>query len=178
MNKRVLLSLAAVLICCACVVGSTVAWLADRTSVTNTFTSGDISMTLTETTGEEYKIIPGATIAKNPTVNIYRGSEEAWLFVKVEETNNPNEYISYTLEDGWTELTAGVYYRESPAALYNVTYNILKDNAITVKDTLTEEDLATLRESGVYPQLLFTAYAVQKSGVNSAEEAWELAKNL
>lgn len=173
-----LLTLAAIIICCACVIGGTVAWLVDITSVTNTFVAGDVSITLDESEWAEYKLIPGAKIVKDSSVTVYSGSEEAWLFVKIEEANNPNGCIAYTLEDGWTELTDGVYYRESSATLYNVTYHILKDKAITVKDTLTEEELATLRESGAYPQLLFTAYAVQKSGVESAEEAWELAKNL
>lgn len=70
-----------------CVVGGTVAWLtAESTVVTNTFTVGDINITLTETTGTSYKVIPGATQNKDPKVTVALGSEECYVYVKV--TNN------------------------------------------------------------------------------------------
>ena len=178
MNRKVLLALVAAVIALACAIGGTVAFLSDIASVTNTFVSGDIGLTLTETTGSEYKLIPGSKVPKNPTVSISHGSESAWIFVKVEEENNPGEYITYTLADGWTELASGVYYREHSFAVYDVTYQVLSDNSITVKDTITEEALASIRESGAYPNLSFTAYAVQREGIKSATEAWELIKNL
>ncbi len=178
MNRRVLLTLVAIIVCLACVIGGTVAWLGDITSVTNTFIAGDISMTLTETTGTDYKLIPGAEIAKNPTIVVETGSEASWLFVKITKGNNLDEYIRYTIADEWTELSEGVYYLECPATLYDTPYRILKGDSITVIDTLTEERLAELSASGAFPTLSFTAYAVQKSGISSVDEAWEIAKNL
>lgn len=70
-----------------CVVGGTVAWLTDTTgAVTNTFTVGDINITLTETTGTSYKVIPGASQSKDPKVTVALGSEKCYVYVKV--TNN------------------------------------------------------------------------------------------
>lgn len=70
-----------------CVVGGTVAWLtAQSAEVTNTFTVGDINITLAETTGTSYKVIPGASQSKNPKVTVVKGSEKCYVYVKV--TNN------------------------------------------------------------------------------------------
>ena len=49
------------------VIGGTVAWLTDKSdTVVNTFTDSDIDITLTESTGTEYKMVPGYTISKDP----------------------------------------------------------------------------------------------------------------
>ena len=65
-------------------IGGTLAWLTDTTEpVTNTFTYGDINITLAETT-EVYKMVPGNSISKDPSVTVESGSEACWLFVKVE----------------------------------------------------------------------------------------------
>lgn len=70
-----------------CVVGGTVAWLtAQSGTVTNAFTVGDINISLAETTGTSYKVVPGATQAKDPTVTVASGSEKCYVYVKV--TNN------------------------------------------------------------------------------------------
>ena len=92
--KKILLLIAVTAICCACLAGNTVAWLIGRSEVTNTFVAGDISIALTETTGNTYPLIPGAVVAKNPTVTVYGGSEACWLFVAVEESDGLDAYIS------------------------------------------------------------------------------------
>lgn len=69
-----------------CAVGGTIAWLTATTEpVVNTFTYGKIKIELTETTGTEYKIIPGVNISKDPKVTVKADSEACWLFVKVAE---------------------------------------------------------------------------------------------
>ena len=69
-------------------IGGTLAWLTDTTEpVTNTFTYGDINITLAETT-EVYKMVPGNSISKDPSVTVESGSEACWLLVKVEESAN------------------------------------------------------------------------------------------
>ena len=178
MKSKVLLIITAVALVCGCVVGGTMAWLRGMATVTNTFTLGEISITLTETTGDTYELVPGATVAKDPKVTVCAGSEACWLFVKIEEKNNLDTYISYTLADGWTALENGVYYRQQAAVSADVAYSVLKDDQITVKDTLTVAQATALKESGTYPTLKLTAYAVQQSGVADVTIAWEQAKNL
>lgn len=168
-----------VALCLALVVafaaGGAIAWLTDTTDpVTNTFTVGNIDISLAETT-TDFKMIPGNTIAKDPKVTVEAGSEACWLFVKIEESDNLDTYISYTVATGWTQLTGvdGVYYRSVDAVTADTEYAVLKDNKVTVKDTVTKDDMdAITKGSTPAPTLTFTAYAVQAAGISTAADAW------
>lgn len=156
-----------------CALGGTVAWLvAESGPVTNTFTYGDINIALTETTGEDYKIIPGVDIAKDPKVTVEADSEACWLFVKVEEVGTfVADKVTYSVANGWTALDGqpGVYYREVGAVTADTGFYVLKDNVVKVSDTLTKEDIEDITAR---PTLTFTAYAVQKDGIADAVTAW------
>lgn len=178
-NKTVAILLALVL-AIGCAVGGTLAWLISKTdSVVNTFTYGDINIGLTETTGENYKITPGVDIKKDPKVTVTAGSEDCWLFVKVEENNWPDlkendgttRKVNYAIANGWTALTGhtGVYYRAVDAVTADTSFDVLKENQVTVSDTLTKEDIKGITTN---PTLTFTAYAVQKDGSTNAADAW------
>ena len=64
----------------------------------------------------------------------------------------------------------GVYYREVAAVTADTDFNVLEGNKITVKDTLTKTDIPTAA-----PTLTFTAYAVQKDGIDDVATAWAKA---
>lgn len=107
MNKklrRILLTVcsAALLVCVT--VGATVAYLTSTDTVTNTFTVGQVKISLDEalvgTDGKaitgagakrvqanSYKLMPGGEYDKDPTIHIENSSEEAYLRVKVAVTN-------------------------------------------------------------------------------------------
>ena len=164
--------LSAALIVCATVAG-TLAWLTDTTApVVNTFTVGDINITLTES--ENLKMVPGRTITKDPKVTVKEGSEACWLFVKVVKSENFKDFMTYDKADGWTLLkTEGnteVYYREVAATTADTDISVLKDNKVTVRDTVTKTMLEGVKTNA--PTLTFTAYAVQKEGINDADTAW------
>lgn len=128
--KSLALVLAAVLLFGG-VIGGTIAWLIAKTdTVTNKFTTSDISVTLEETT-ETYKMIPGWTIEKDPKVTVSADSEDCYLFIHVlEEGGNVtvdgktyrfSDFIAYAIADGWTQLSTdnvtthvvgSVYYME------------------------------------------------------------------
>lgn len=171
--------------------GATFAWLTAKTDpVVNTFTYGDISIKLEETTGSDYKIIPGVDIKKDPKVTVKAGSEACWLFVKVDEENWPEltyvnkdgkavRKVNYDIADGWTALTGveNVYYRTiDDAVTADTEFYVLKgndtyqDGVITVSDTLTKIDINE-KLTGT-PKLSITAYAIQKDGMDTAEKAW------
>lgn len=166
--------------------GATFAWLTAKTDpVVNTFTYGNISITLEENTGSDYKIIPGVDIEKDPLVTVLAKSEACWLFVKVEEENwpaltyvdgeNTVRKVNYDIADGWTKgdgtnIPANVYYREVAAKDAAQEFPVLKDNKITVSDTLTKIDIKDI--STTTPKLSITAYAIQKDGMGTAAEAW------
>lgn len=164
--------LSAALIVCATVAG-TLAWLTDTTApVVNTFTVGDINIELKETTGETYKMVPGIELVKDPTVTVKAGSEACWLFVKVEKSGNFDSFMTFEMADGWIALSghAGVYYRNVDATNADTGFDVLKNNNVMVRDTVTKTMLEDAKTNA--PTLTFTAYAVQKDGIDDADTAW------
>lgn len=175
MKKKILVACLCVALAVLTIAGTTLAYLTAKTdAVVNTFTVGNIDITLTETT-TNFKMVPGSTIAKDPKVTVKANSEACWLFVKVEESTNLDSFISYTIASGWTALTGvdGVYYREVAATTTDTSFDVLVNNQVTVKDTVTKPMMdAITNGTANNPTLSFTAYAVQKSGVNTATDAW------
>ncbi len=172
---KIVLVLLAVVLLVGGTIGGTLAWLTAKTNaVTNTFTVGNIDITLTETKND-FKMVPGSTIDKDPTVTVKANSEACWLFVKVEESNNLKDFITYTMADGWKELEAGVYYREVTAATADQEFAVLANDEVTVNDTVTKAMMDGLGNQG--PTLTFTAYAVQKENIAAAAAAWVQANS-
>lgn len=180
-SGRAFVTLLALVLVFGCAVGGTFAWLTAKTDpVVNTFTYGDINIGLAENTGSDYKIVPGKDIRKDPEVTVKAGSEACWLFVKVDKENwptfkeadNRTAKIAYDIALGWTELEGqnGVYYREVGAVNADTSFEVIKDNVITVSENLTKAEVNDV--VALNPKLTFTAYAVQKDGVNSAADAW------
>lgn len=170
MKKKTLALVLALTLLVAGVVGGTLAWLTDRTAeVKNTFTVGDINIGLTETT-TDYKMVPGNTIAKDPTVTVKANSEACWLFVQVTESTNLKDFITYAIAEGWTELQDGVYYREVPASAADQTFPVLAGNTVTVNNTVTKAMLTA--KDFANPTLTFKAYAIQKAHFDTPAAAW------
>ena len=176
LSGKLVVAMLAVTLLIGCAIGGTVAWLTAKTDpVVNTFTYGDINITLAETTGNSYKIIPGVNITKDPKVTVKANSEACWLFVKVEKAGTfVDGKVTYSIADGWTQgngtnIPADVYYREVSAVTADTDFAVLKGNMVTVSDTLTKEDIKNITAN---PTLTFTAYAVQKDGIDTAAAAW------
>lgn len=167
-------------------IGGTIAWLVAKTApVVNTFTYGDINITLkeTDTDGDgdpnknKYPMIPGNTIEKDPEVTFKANSENAWLFVKLEKSANFDTFMEYEMADGWLALTGveGVYYREMAKSDKDVAFAVIKDDKVNVKGSVTKEMLNALDADGKsdYPTLTVTAYAVQRDeNIKTAADAW------
>ena len=178
-SKTLVLALAVMLIVAA-TIGGTVAWLTAQTpSVTNTFTVGDINITLNETKSD-FKMVPGNVIDKDPVVTVVDGSEDCYLFVKIEKSTTLDKYISYTVASGWTELdnVDGVYYRVVNATDRTKSFSVLANDQVTVNEGVTKADMEALKaENATQPTLTFTAYAVQKDNIDTAALAWEKITN-
>ena len=177
MKKTLTVIIALVLVVVMSVAG-TVAYLTATTGpVVNTFTVGNIDITLAET-ATDFKMVPGSDIAKDPKVTVVGGSEACWLFVKVEKSDNLDSFVTYNIADGWTELTgvsgvSGVFYREVAASTSDQVFSVLANDKVTVKDTVTKTMMDDLGETGAtQPTLTFTAYAVQKDNIADAATAW------
>lgn len=186
-STRALALLLIGILVCTSVIGGTVAWLVDKTEdVTNTFTYGDVNIDLDETDTDldddddddtnEYEMIPGETIIKDPKLTVRADSKACWLFVKLVKSENFDDFMDYEMADGWTQLTdsegndvEGVFYRQVPEGngTDDQVFQIIKDNEVTVKGSVTKEMLNALDPEGEdsnYPTLTVTGYAVQYSG--------------
>ena len=178
MKKKSLALVLALAMIVVCVVGGTLAWLTATTgSVTNTFTYGDINITLAETTGTSYKMIPGYTIDKDPKVTVKAGSEKCYLFVKVDKSANFDNFMTCTIATGWTALDGvnGVYYRVVDTSTADQPFYVLAGNQVTVSGDVTKTMLNCLTEA-TQPTLTFTAYACQYNNSNDTNfgpaDAW------
>lgn len=180
MKKKTLALVLALTLVVVGVVSGTLAWLtAQSDTVVNTFTTSDIKVELKETTGAEYKMIPGYTITKDPKATVLAGSEECYLFVKLDKSANFNTYLEYEVADGWTKLEGvdDVYYREVLTANIGTAYSVLKGDQVTVKGTVTKEQMNALDAAdAAKPTLTIMAYASQLHKSADAEftpaEAW------
>lgn len=178
MKKKTLALFLALALVLVGIIGGTMAWLTAQTpEIVNTFTDSDIDITLAETTGKDYKMVPGYTISKDPKVTVEEGSEKCYLFVKLEESTNFDDFLTYEIADGWTALDGvdNVYYRTVDTADMGTAYSVLKDNQVTVKGTVTKEMMNGLSTAN-YPTLTVTAYASQfnKNATDTftVDEAW------
>ena len=149
-----------------------------------------------------YKMIPGNSIQKDPAVVVEKDSEPSWLFVKITEENKFSDFMTYEIAEGWTPVPgeSNVYYRkvnnttDTTAANYNSILEkdtdplyILKNNKVNVNSNVTKEQLTAFdtnnngsldtTEKNALPKLIFTAYAVQQTGIDSVTDAWTVANN-
>ena len=100
-------------------------------------------------------MIPGYDLEKDPKAWVVAGSEDCYLFVKLDWANNTytsgettKNYLTWVIADGWTQLTGvdGVYYRivksgdMSSDNGVTKSYPVLKDNKVTVSGDITAGD--------------------------------------
>lgn len=211
--RRILLTVcsAALLVCVT--VGATVAYLTSTDEVENSFTIGNISITLDEaptdidgkivtgarTDKNTYKLMPGHTYTKDPTVHVTGGSENSWLFVKVDngistfeaateqakdeegnlrfDDNNNPVYVYQTIADqitakGWKTLdgVTNVYYKEY------ISQTAVKDEVVFENFKIADEAQKVTGWSSINEtttKVTINAYAVQKDGFETAKAAWD-----
>ena len=181
MKKKTLALILALVLVFGAAVGGTIAYLTDTTGpVTNTFTVGNIDITLAETTAD-YKMVPGCNIAKDPKVTVEANSEDCWLFVKIDESSNLKDFISYNVATGWTKgdgngIPSNVWYRTVEAATADQTFSVLAGDQVTVNNDVTKTMMDGLKVDGaIQPTLTFTACAVQADGFAAASDAYAKA---
>lgn len=189
-RKALLLGVCAVLLVTASVLGTMAYLTATTDTITNTFTVGKVAITLDEAKvnpdgtpvagadrvkANAYKLMPGSTYTKDPTVHVAADSEDSYVFVKVEngianlEATGDTTIAKQMETQGWS-LVAGetnIYaYKNTVAAGTDVkvfeTFKIADD-----ANTKTEWNNIT------NAQVKITAYAIQKDGFANAKAAWD-----
>lgn len=177
MKKKGLAMVLALVLLAVCAVSGTLAWLTAKSdTVVNTFTTSDIKVELTET-NETYKMVPGYDIHKDPKAKVLAGSEECYLFVKLDKSQNFDTFLTYEMAEGWTLVPSetNVYFRKVLTADIGTAYSVLANDQVTVKGEVTKAMMDGLTTETL-PKLTVTAYASQlykSAGVEfTAAEAW------
>lgn len=190
-TKALALALCAVLLVVSTVF-VTMAFLTSTDSVTNTFTFGQVGISLDEAkvnaNGEivaggnrestegrvqenEYHLIPGHNYVKDPTIHVDDGSENCLLFVKLE--NGLKDIIaSKTIEEqmqgyGWTLIdSTNNIWAYNKVVAENDHIKVFDEFTLTddadVSKYATEKDAQGNVTGGAFINL--TAYAVQADG--------------
>lgn len=196
--KKVLaLAACAVLLVTASVMG-TLAYLTANDSVTNTFTVGNVAITMDESKvtvygeyanengvkvnsideaarendGNEYKLIPGHTYIKDPTIYVDEDSEDCWLFVKIE--NGLGNAGDIDMNAGWVETgTEGYWACEDKVV---VDKNNVENNKKTPFTSFTFDSEADPSEFAD-AKIVVTAYAIQADNLGTYDVAWAALAN-
>ena len=182
-TKALALALCAVLLVVSTVF-VTMAYLTSKDSVTNTFTVGKVTITLDEAKvtadGEKvqgadrvkenkYHLIPGHFYVKDPTIHVANGSEECWLFVKVEnglanaEASGATSIESQMANKGWTKVEGTDVY--AYATKQAAGANVIVFDSFTIAGTT---DVSLYEDA----KIIVTAYAIQADGFATAAAAW------
>ncbi len=182
--KKTLTVLLALVLVIAMSVAGTMAYLTSTDTVTNTFTVGKVQITLDEAKVDEYgdldasaarvkantyKLIPGHSYTKDPTIHVAADSEDCYLFVKVED-GLTNIEAATTIAD---QLKANNW---KPVTGVNNVYVYAKgtdaNTAVPASDTVTDVPVFgsfTLTGTAsvanyANAQIKVTAYAIQADG--------------
>lgn len=179
-KKIVSLCLALALMVTLCV-GGTLAYFTDTDDATNTFTVGNVDITLTEpnwtSTGSEDapEVYPGEALAKDPTVT-NNGANPCFVRIKVEGLNclgnagmitYRTDYVTDKLGDNWVKGTDGYFYYNKVLEV-GATTDALFDQ-IVMPTGLTNGDATTAYNVNV------KAEAVQAQG---AKASWSAVQTM
>ena len=203
MIKRNKAIIAAIVLLFVFTIGSVIAYFTDIKTVTNTFTIGNVKITLTEPhwslTDENSNDVPdaaenkapGESILKDPTIT-NTGTNNAFIFAKVEiacttdaAPSTPKEIFTYSVNSGWYLMTNGsctngkatkIYAYGSSSAMSAVTPNgtAILFNSVTVNTQLTGAETGLTGNKTID----VTAYAIQSDGIGNIVEpsaVWTLA---
>lgn len=191
-TKALVLALCAVLLVVTTVF-VTMAFLTSEDSVQNTFTVGEVTISLDEldvdeddlltdnkeytkdgitTTRDkanEYKLIPGKTYIKDPTIHVGAKSEPCYLFVKVEnglenaEVDGNTTIAAQMTANGWS-LVDG----ETNIYVYNQIVTKNTDVVVFSRFTIDGETVvANFKDA----KINVTAYAIQAEGFDNTAKA-------
>ena len=198
-SKKTLLLVMALTVTMVTAAGGTLAFLYGTQGVKNTFTythgpgAPTLNLEMVESDSfwdsdgngntNEYPMLPGQPIHKDPKVTVGAGTMDCWLFVELTESWNFADYLSYTVADGWEPLEGvpGVFCRAVDAMAESQTFPVIKDDLIYMKESVTLGQLATLTDAD-YPTLTIKAYAIQRSAAieetATAQAAWALLQTV
>lgn len=147
MKKKIIAVCLIVALAAIAVVGGTLAWFTDDEVATNTFTVGNVDITLTEpnwtSTGSQDapEVYPGEPLAKDPTVK-NDGANPCFVRIKVtgldclapaSNITYRTDYVPGKLGDNWVLHTDGYFYYNKVLAV-GATTDALFDQIVIPTD--------------------------------------------
>ena len=200
-SKAILMALCAVLLVAASVMG-TLAYLTSTDTVTNTFSVGNVAITMDEKDVDNstpdaardkanaYKLVPGHKFEKDPIIHVASTSEDCFLFVKVvneiadiEEKGTTDAPAATTVAaqmaaKGWAPINEGsnvyVYIGTEAGAADPVA--VTANANVTVFENFTISGTVTNEQLAAYTgkTITVTAYAIQADGFadKTAAQIW------
>lgn len=216
MKKKILVACLCVALAVLTIAGTTLAYLTSHDQVTNTFTVGNVRITLDEAQvnadgkpinedgtivtdlakadrvkANSYKLIPGHTYTKDPTVTVKAPSEESYVRMLVTVTFDKqltetqlateldNIFTDYSTNwgrsakqietvDGKTVITYEYRYSTTVSAATEDIKLPALFTGIAIPNTWTGDDLAALGNININ----IVAQAIQADGFTDAADAW------
>lgn len=174
-KKNILVTGLAVTLATVMLISSgTFAYLKGTTDkIVNKFNTNKVTVDITETT-QDYKIIPGTSQAKDPTVTV-NSTIPAYVYVIVEDKTE--KLVNYEIDEHWQVLGdnyPGVYWCEVKGSETAQTIPVLKGNKVFYDPSL--ENIDMLDDNGMLKEgitLTFQAKAIQKEPFNDPVSAYE-----
>ena len=108
MKKKITAIALIVAILAVGIIGGTLAYFTDTTKAkVNTFTVGNVDITLTEPKWDEdgdaaRNLMPGNSYAKDPTITVVEGSQDCWVFMEV-QMNKFNSWLRLVAQQNDSE---------------------------------------------------------------------------
>lgn len=190
--KKKLVSLFLVVALVAIAAVGTLAYFTDTKTATNTFTVGDVEITLTEpnwdTDGSKDApdVYPGEALKKDPTVS-NTGTNPCFVRIKITGLDSlspaglityETNYVTGALGEGWVLHTDGCFYYTEPlcaAGTESESWNANLDDVTTALfDQIRIPTEVTNGFDGSY-NVVVTAEAVQAQG---AQPSWSAVKAM
>lgn len=181
MKKKIIALCLVIALAATAVIGGTLAYFTDNEEATNTFTVGNVDITLTEPnwegTGSQDapEVYPGEPLAKDPTVT-NAGANPCFVRIKVEGLDclSPagmityrTDYVTGKLGTHWVDGGDGYFYYDQVLAVGDTTDALF--DQIVIPTDLENGDAET--EFNV----VVTAEAVQAQG---AKASWAAVQNM
>ncbi len=198
MKKRIVTLSLVVALAATAIIGGTMAYFTDTKTASNTFTVGNVAIKLDEADvdeygellyktddsgnvtnelkprvdGNEYKLVPGLTYVKDPTVTVEKGSEPSYVRMLV-KFNKASELIEYL---GTDINGTKVFLPQNYIAGWDNTAWISTENIISVGETLIYEfrykEVVDAREAEKELDALFDTFTLP--GTLTNEEVTKL----
>ena len=193
MKKKITAIALVVCLVAVAVVGGSLAYFTDEEKATNTFTVGNVDITLTEPKWDVEKatLIPGREIAKDPTITVKETSQRAYTFLKVQLSEDFMKLLqtyygeNFDFATNYAEVVGDLivlpegYAPKVMSADLSAGYVIL--GVLSPKDPgesvvyfegvkiPADVDGEMIKANGVY-EIYLTAYAIQAEGFEGTHE--------